>query len=98
MHWGAVGGPGKYEKCNLRWKIKTEFIEKLHLMIPFQFGGLGVGDNTTLEIDIVLLLNINSKIAKVSYQWFSLSRPLFPRDSVFSQGSESAAVYLEVRS
>ena len=34
-------------------------------MIPFQFGGLGVGDNTTLEIDIVLLLNT---IGKVSYQ------------------------------
>ena len=35
-------------------------------MIPFQFGGLGVGDNPTLEIDIVLLLNITAKIGKVS--------------------------------
>ena len=35
-------------------------------MIPFQFGSLGVGDNPTFEIDIVLLLNINTKIGKVS--------------------------------
>ena len=38
-------------------------------MIPFQFCCLGVGDNPTFEIDIVLLLNITRKIAKVSYQW-----------------------------
>ena len=95
MHWGAVGGPGKYEKCNLRWKIKTEFIEKLHLMIPLQFGRLRVGDNPTFEIDIVLLLNINRKIAKVSYQQFTRAPPLFPRDSVFYPVSELAAVYLK---
>lgn len=68
MHWGVVGAPGKYEKVNL-CSDKIKFIEKLHLMIPFQFCCLGVGDNPTFEIDIVLLLNITRKIAKVSYQW-----------------------------
>ena len=61
MHLGAVGAPGKYEKVNLRFEIKTEYIEKLHLMIPFQFGRLRVGDNPTFEIDIVLLLKLSNK-------------------------------------
>ena len=94
MHWGVVGAPGKYEKVNL-CSDKIKFIEKLHLMIPFQFCCLGVGDNPTFEIDIVLLLNITRKIAKVSYQWFTRAPPLFPRDSVFYPGSESVEVYLK---
>ena len=64
MHWGVVGAPGKYEKVNL-CSDKIKFIEKLHLMIPFQFCSLGVGDNPTFEIDIVLLLNITGEIGKV---------------------------------
>ena len=60
MHWGGGGAPGKYEKGNLRCD-KIKFIEKLHLMIPFQFRSLRVGDNSAFEIDIVLLLNITGE-------------------------------------
>ena len=70
MHWGGGGAPGKYEKGNLRCD-KIKFIEKLHLMIPFQFCSLGVGDNPTFEIDIVLLLNIiPGKLVKFTINGF----------------------------
>ena len=48
------------KKVNLRGD-KTKFIEKLHLMKPFQAIRLRVRDNPAFEIDIVLLLNITGE-------------------------------------
>ena len=46
---------------------RREFIWKVHLMIPLQFGSFRVRYDPAFEIDVVLLLKFSNKKVKVWY-------------------------------
>ena len=48
---------------------RREFIWKVHLMIPLQFGSFRVRYDPAFEIDVVLLLKFSNKNVKVWYQY-----------------------------